>query len=102
MGDLYSALSHKSREITLSYWQDRVKPGFTGKLDNEFGDVDCFVPIPGVSDDPTIPIKDGFLQLSRYGIYLGYLFHIAEAGANWLTATILKTSLSLSLRSLRS
>ncbi|KAE8370946.1 hypothetical protein BDV27DRAFT_140170 [Aspergillus caelatus] len=64
MGVNYATLSSKSKEAALSYWQDRVKPNYTGKLDYDYANVDYFVPLPGVTDDPTIPIEDGFFQLS--------------------------------------
>ncbi|KAE8345475.1 hypothetical protein BDV24DRAFT_148082 [Aspergillus arachidicola] len=64
MGVNYATLSSKSKEAALSYWQDRVKPNYTGKLDNDYADVDYFIPLPGVADDLTIPIEDGFFQLS--------------------------------------
>ncbi|GMG26091.1 unnamed protein product [Aspergillus oryzae] len=62
----YATLSSKSKEAALSYWQDRVKPNYTGKYDNDYADVDYFIPLPGVADNPKIPIEDGFFQLSRY------------------------------------
>ncbi|OOO07679.1 Heat shock protein 70 [Aspergillus oryzae] len=60
----YATLSSKSKEAALSYWQDRVKPNYTGKYDNDYADVDYFIPLPGVADNPKIPIEDGFFQLS--------------------------------------
>lgn len=65
MGRRYAILPQKAKEAALLYWQDRVKPNFTGRFDNDFADVDYFVPIPGAKDDPTIPIEDGFFQLDR-------------------------------------
>ncbi|KJK67278.1 Hsp70 protein [Aspergillus parasiticus SU-1] len=64
MGVNYATLPSKSKEAALSYWQDRVKPNYTGKLDNDYVDIDYFIPLPGVADDLTIPIEDGFFQLS--------------------------------------
>ncbi|KAE8332614.1 hypothetical protein BDV39DRAFT_189219 [Aspergillus sergii] len=64
MGLNYATLSSKSKEAALSYWQDRVKPNYTGKYDHDYADVDYFIPLPGVADNPTIPIEDGFFQLS--------------------------------------
>ncbi|RAQ55593.1 Hsp70 family chaperone [Aspergillus flavus] len=60
----YATLSSKSKEAALSYWQDRVKPNYTGKYDNDYADIDYFIPLPGVADNPKIPIEDGFFQLS--------------------------------------
>ncbi|KAB8206672.1 actin-like ATPase domain-containing protein [Aspergillus parasiticus] len=64
MGVNFATLPSKSKEAALSYWQDRVKPNYTGKLDNDYVDIDYFIPLPGVADDLTIPIEDGFFQLS--------------------------------------
>lgn len=66
MGSHYASMSPKSREAALIYWQERVKPNFAGQFDEDFADVDYFIPLPGVQDDPSIPIEDGFLQLGRY------------------------------------
>ncbi|PYH98153.1 actin-like ATPase domain-containing protein [Aspergillus ellipticus CBS 707.79] len=60
----YATLTDKSKEAALTYWQDRVKPNFTGKFDDDFADVDYFIPIPGAQDDPSVPIEDGFFQLT--------------------------------------
>ncbi|KAF9883002.1 hypothetical protein FE257_004342 [Aspergillus nanangensis] len=32
--------------------------------DDDFADVDYFIPLPGASDDPKVPVEDGFIQLS--------------------------------------
>lgn len=65
--DQYGELPLKAKEAAMSYWQDRVKPNFIGSFDDDFADVDTFIPIPGVPDDPEIPIEDGCFQLDRYG-----------------------------------
>lgn len=65
LGDRYNLLSHRSKENTLTYWRDRVKPNFAGEFDGDFEGVDYFVPIHGVPDDPAIPIEDGFVEISR-------------------------------------
>ena len=72
MGTLYDKMPQKSKEMVLSYWQDRVKPNFVGGLDDDFGDFDCFIPIPGAQDDASIPIEDGCFVLTRY-VYLDAL-----------------------------
>ncbi|KAL4775878.1 hypothetical protein BDW60DRAFT_176989 [Aspergillus nidulans var. acristatus] len=61
----YDALPFKSKEAAITYWQKRVKPNFTGQFDDEFGEVEYFVPIAGAADDPSVPIEDGFFILSR-------------------------------------
>ncbi|KAH2737389.1 hypothetical protein KXV39_008198 [Aspergillus fumigatus] len=62
--DQYASLSPKSKEAARAYWQDRVKPNYVGKYDEDYGEIDYFIPLPGASDDPTVPIEDGFFQLS--------------------------------------
>ncbi|KAI9929645.1 hypothetical protein MW887_001119 [Aspergillus wentii] len=61
----YAELSVKSKEAVISYWRDRVKPYFTGKVDDDFAEVDYFIPVPGVTDDIPGVIEDGFFTLSR-------------------------------------
>ncbi|KAL5342492.1 hypothetical protein BJX70DRAFT_394709 [Aspergillus crustosus] len=63
-GKAYDSLSRKSREATVTYWQDKVKPNFTGKYDEDFSDVEYFIPVAGAVDDPAVPIEDGFFLLT--------------------------------------
>ncbi|KAM0119369.1 hypothetical protein ACP6JC_004036 [Aspergillus fumigatus] len=63
--DQYASLKPKSKEAARTYWQDRVKPNYVGKYDEDYGEIDYFIPLPGASDDPTVPIEDGFFHLSR-------------------------------------
>ncbi|RAH65714.1 Hsp70 family protein [Aspergillus aculeatinus CBS 121060] len=60
----YAALSDKAKDAALHYWQDRVKPNFAGKYDEDFEDVDYFIPVPGALDDRLASIEDGFLYLT--------------------------------------
>ncbi|PWY68474.1 actin-like ATPase domain-containing protein [Aspergillus heteromorphus CBS 117.55] len=62
--DNYAALSEKSKEAAMSYWQRQVKTNFCGKYDEDYAHVDYFIPIPGAQNDPSVPIEDGFFQLS--------------------------------------
>jgi hypothetical protein len=63
----YSDMSLKTKATAAKYWQDHIKPNFVGKLsDDEFSDVDYFVPMPGVADNLGIHLEEGFLQLDRY------------------------------------
>lgn len=50
----------------MSHWRDRVKPNFVGSFDDDFSDVDAFIPILGARNSPTIPIEDGCFQLDSY------------------------------------
>ncbi|KAL4925366.1 Hsp70 family protein [Aspergillus undulatus] len=63
--DKYYSLSSKSKEAAITYWQERVKPNYSGKFDEDFTDVDYFIPVAGATDDPTVPIEDGFFLLSN-------------------------------------
>ncbi|RDW83641.1 Hsp70 family protein [Aspergillus mulundensis] len=60
----YDALKHKSKEAAMTYWQERVKPNFTGHFDDEFGEMEYFIPVAGAEDDESIPIEDGFFMMS--------------------------------------
>ncbi|OJK00196.1 hypothetical protein ASPACDRAFT_51993 [Aspergillus aculeatus ATCC 16872] len=60
----YDALSDKAKDTALNYWQDRVKPNFAGKYDEDFDDVDYFIPVPGALDDRLALVEDGFLYLT--------------------------------------
>jgi hypothetical protein len=61
----YSSLCSKAKESAMSHWREMVKPNFTGEFDDEFADVDYFIPLPGAADNPDVSIEDGFLQLDR-------------------------------------
>ncbi|OJJ54986.1 hypothetical protein ASPSYDRAFT_1160155 [Aspergillus sydowii CBS 593.65] len=61
----YEALSRKSKETTMTFWQERVKPNFMGDYDEDFGEVEHFIPVAGAADDPGVPIEDGFFVLSN-------------------------------------
>ncbi|KAL4945270.1 hypothetical protein BDV06DRAFT_219524 [Aspergillus oleicola] len=67
-GMKYRRLSEKTREAAITYWQERVKPNFTGKYDDDYADVDYFVLVAGAADDPDVPIEDGFFQLSSQDV----------------------------------
>ncbi|KAI9367138.1 actin-like ATPase domain-containing protein [Aspergillus egyptiacus] len=63
----YKALSKKSKEDALKYWQDRVKPNFAGKFDDEegdFADVDYHIPVRGAKDDPEVKIEKEVFRLN--------------------------------------
>ncbi|KAL4812725.1 hypothetical protein BDW67DRAFT_188408 [Aspergillus spinulosporus] len=57
----YDAVSLNSKEAAITYWQERVKPNFIGQFDNEFGQVEYFIPIAGAADDHSVPVEDGSL-----------------------------------------
>ncbi|KAL4960015.1 Hsp70 family protein [Aspergillus stella-maris] len=63
-GGAYWKLSPKAKATAITYWQDRVKPNFTGSYDDDFADVEYFIPVAGATDDPKVPIKDGFFLMS--------------------------------------
>lgn len=93
---IYDQLPPKTKEMVLSYWQERVKPSFVGTFDDEFEDVDYFIPIPGVADNPSARIEDGFMQLTRCDM--------KQSRVWWLMDVVrrLKTSLSPLFNVLRS
>ncbi|OJJ07215.1 hypothetical protein ASPVEDRAFT_876971 [Aspergillus versicolor CBS 583.65] len=61
----YRALSRKSRETAMTFWQERVKPNFMGDYDEDFGEVEHFIPVVGAANDPEVPIEGGFFVLSN-------------------------------------
>ncbi|KAL4951773.1 hypothetical protein BDW69DRAFT_186084 [Aspergillus filifer] len=63
-GGAYWKLSPRAKETALAYWQDRVKPNFRGSYDDDFADVEYFIHLAGATDDPEVPIKDGFFLMS--------------------------------------
>ncbi|KAL3468953.1 hypothetical protein BJX99DRAFT_242456 [Aspergillus californicus] len=63
--DRYQLFPQRSKEAAITYWQERVKPNYTGIFDDDFADVDYFIPVPGTTDDPDIPIEDGFFFLTN-------------------------------------
>ncbi|KAL4789568.1 actin-like ATPase domain-containing protein [Aspergillus venezuelensis] len=44
--------------------QDRAKPNFTESYDDDFADVEYFIPVAGATDNSQVPIKDGFFLMS--------------------------------------
>lgn len=50
----------------MTFWQERVKANFMGDYDEDFGEVEHFIPVAGAADDPGVPIEDGFFVLSKY------------------------------------
>ncbi|KAF9887338.1 hypothetical protein FE257_010333 [Aspergillus nanangensis] len=69
----YDAIPQKSKNVTIKYWEENIKPSFTSALgdddddDDEFLDMDYFIPLPGVSSDVQA-VSNGFLQLSGHAI----------------------------------
>lgn len=61
--ETYQSLQIKSKEAALSFWRDMVKPTFREESDCDFLDVDHFIPLPGVTDQPDRNIDGGFVQL---------------------------------------
>lgn len=62
----FELLSERTRNAALRYWQDWIKPQYTG-IDSEDGeeDVGWELPLPGIPDQPLIDLEGGFLQLSK-------------------------------------
>ncbi|KAF7522399.1 hypothetical protein PCG10_007511 [Penicillium crustosum] len=48
------------------YWQDYIKPGYTGPLDdNEMCELGYWIPVPGVSGISNVELSEGHLYLDR-------------------------------------
>lgn len=49
------------------YWQDYIKPGYTGPLDdNEICELGYWIPVPGVSGISNVDLSEGHLYLDGY------------------------------------
>ncbi|KAH8428085.1 Hsp70 family protein [Aspergillus melleus] len=84
----YDSLSNVSKDAVRTYWQERVKPYYTGgqrkktkvsiasrllglnlnhsdtSIEDEYAETDKFIPIAGAQDDPRTPIVGGCFPLS--------------------------------------
>lgn len=50
----------------MTFWQERVKPNFMGDHDEDFCQVEHFIPVAGAADDFEALIEDGFFLLTKY------------------------------------
>jgi hypothetical protein len=49
------------------YWQDYIKPGYTGPLDDdEICEPGYWIPVPGVSGISNVELSEGHLYLDKY------------------------------------
>ncbi|KAI2741395.1 hypothetical protein DTO013E5_4559 [Penicillium roqueforti] len=63
---LHKPLPQSTARAARKYWQDYIKPGYTGPLDDdEMCDVGYWVPVPGVSGISNIELSEGHLYLDR-------------------------------------
>ena len=63
----HQALPRTSAAAARKYWQDYIKPGYAGLLeDDEYDDPGYWVPIPGVSGIKEVNLSDGYLYLDKY------------------------------------
>lgn len=68
-GDEYDNIPPKTFGHAMKYWEESVKPYFRSMdsdsdTEDGFGDVDTFVPFPGVEDDAAPGMENGFLAVS--------------------------------------
>jgi hypothetical protein len=64
----HQALPRATAAAARKYWQDYIKPGYAGPLEeDEYDDPGYWVPIPGVSDIKEVELSDGHLYLDKYG-----------------------------------
>lgn len=63
---VYESLPERTRLVALRYWQNEIKPQFTGiDCDDDWVDISWQIPLPGVEDDPSIELQGGYLQLNK-------------------------------------
>ncbi|CAG8063897.1 unnamed protein product [Penicillium nalgiovense] len=59
-------LPQSTARAARKYWQDYIKPGYTGPLDDdELCELGYRIPVPGVSGIPNIELSEGHLYLDR-------------------------------------
>ncbi|CAG7936187.1 unnamed protein product [Penicillium nalgiovense] len=59
-------LPQSTARAARKYWQDYIKPGYTGPLDDdELCELGYWIPVPGVSGIPNIELSEGHLYLDR-------------------------------------
>lgn len=78
-GDEYDSIPQRSIDLAMKYWEESVKPNF-GDVEEEgddddddgdaYGEVDSFIPLPGVGNDIVPGMRDGFLIVSPYACRL--------------------------------
>lgn len=62
----FELLPERTRNAALRYWQESIKPHFTGTgLDDGQEDFGWELPLPGLPDQPLIELEGGFLHLSK-------------------------------------
>ncbi|KAJ5207500.1 Heat shock protein 70 family [Penicillium cf. griseofulvum] len=64
----HQPISQSTVRAARKYWQDYIKPGYTGPLDDDDDDM-CepgyWIPVPGVSGISNIELSEGHLYLDR-------------------------------------
>ncbi|OQE25757.1 hypothetical protein PENFLA_c008G01281 [Penicillium flavigenum] len=59
-------LPQSTARAARKYWQDYIKPGYTGPLDDgEMCELGYWIPVPGVSGIPNLELSEGYLYLDR-------------------------------------
>ncbi|CAI7625818.1 unnamed protein product [Penicillium pancosmium] len=93
----YQGLPAKSKEAALSFWRDMVKPNFGEESDCDYLDVDHFIPLPGVADQPDKNIEGGFVQLE--GVEIKEIFEPIVSRVGELVRTQIESIAHLGLNS---
>jgi hypothetical protein len=64
---LNELLPQSTARAARKYWQDYIKPGYTGPLeDDEMCELGYWIPVPGVSGIPNLELSEGHLYIDRY------------------------------------
>ncbi|KAJ5258405.1 hypothetical protein N7524_009961 [Penicillium chrysogenum] len=59
-------LPQSTARAARKYWQDYIKPGYTGPLeDDEMCELGYWIPVPGVSGIPDLELSEGHLCIDR-------------------------------------
>ncbi|KAJ5045253.1 hypothetical protein NUH16_002065 [Penicillium rubens] len=64
--ELNELLPQSTARAARKYWQDYIKPGYTGPLeDDEMCELGYWIPVPGVSGIPNLELSEGHLYIDR-------------------------------------
>jgi hypothetical protein len=58
----YDKIPERTRQTAMSYWQDTIKPNFEEQDDKDL-EVDYFISMPGVDNNISIGLENGFLAI---------------------------------------
>jgi hypothetical protein len=73
-------LPQSTAKAARKYWQDYIKPGYTGPHDDdEMCELGYWIPVPGVSGIRNLELSEGHLYIDRY---VGRISFTLSAGSN--------------------